>query len=110
MSDVVDTKAPSSAVKASALKKASLLSKTMPKEEEPADLNLPDNYVSHVLKTTTPRPPVTWSNLLNEIEWISFTAIFAFPIIGFVGARYVSLRWETLAWSVIYYFMTGLGE
>ncbi|KAK1227712.1 stearoyl-CoA 9-desaturase [Marasmius sp. AFHP31] len=109
MSDVVDTKAPSPALKASALKKASFSSKAMPKEEEPADLNLPDNYVSHVLKTTKALPPITWSNLLNEIQWISFTAIFAFPIIGIVGARYVSLRWETLAWSVIYYFMTGLG-
>ncbi|KAL0565014.1 stearoyl-CoA 9-desaturase [Marasmius crinis-equi] len=106
MSDVVDSK---SSLKATVPQKPSPLSKTMNKEEEPADLHIPDNYVSHVLKTTKSLPPITWSNLLNEIQWISFTAIFAFPIIGLIGASYVSLRRETLAWSIIYYFMTGLG-
>ncbi|KAF9254561.1 hypothetical protein L218DRAFT_968067 [Marasmius fiardii PR-910] len=102
MSDVVDAKA-----KFSALKKSSI--KMTTKEDEPADLHIPDNYVEHVLKTTQPLPPITWSNLLNEIQWISFTAIFGVPIIGFIGAYYTTLRTETLIWSVVYYFLTGLG-
>lgn len=103
MSDVVDkVKAPSSGLKAPKKLAAG-------KEEEPADLNIPDNYVSHVLKNETPLPPIKWSNILKEIQWISFSVIFGAPIIGFVGAYYTKLRWETLVWSVVYYFMTGLG-
>uniref|UniRef100_A0A0W0F6L9 stearoyl-CoA 9-desaturase n=1 Tax=Moniliophthora roreri TaxID=221103 RepID=A0A0W0F6L9_MONRR len=80
-----------------------------PQLEEPADLHIPDNYVSHILKTTKPLPPVTWSTLWGEIQWISFTLLIGVPIVGAIGACYTALRWETFIWSVIYYFCTGLG-
>uniref|UniRef100_A0A0W0EV16 Acyl-CoA desaturase n=2 Tax=Moniliophthora roreri TaxID=221103 RepID=A0A0W0EV16_MONRR len=105
MSDVVDTKAPSPVLKVP--KKSSPMAAG--KEEEPADLNLPDNYVSHVLQTQKSLPPIKWSNILSEIQWISFSVIFGAPVVGFIGAYYTKLRWETLVWSVIYYFCTGLG-
>ncbi|KAK7062736.1 stearoyl-CoA 9-desaturase [Paramarasmius palmivorus] len=85
------------------------MSKKLDKLDEPADLHIPDNYVSHVLKNTKPLPPITWSTLLGEIQWISFFAIIGTPIVGAIGARHTNLRWETFVWSVVYYFCTGLG-
>ncbi|KAK1223257.1 stearoyl-CoA 9-desaturase [Marasmius sp. AFHP31] len=102
MSDIAE-------IKASLRKKASKLNKTTSMEEEPADLHIPDNYVEHILTTTKPLPPVKWSNILSEIQWISFAAIFVPPIIGLIGAQRVGLRWETFLWSAVYYLWTGLG-
>lgn len=101
MSDVVDLKA--------TLKKASLVSKTMHTDQDSVDASIPDNYVEHVLRTNKPLPPITWSNLAGEVQWISFIAIFIFPIVGFIGAYHTELRWQTAVWSVMYYFLTGLG-
>ncbi|KAK7470018.1 stearoyl-CoA 9-desaturase [Stygiomarasmius scandens] len=78
-------------------------------EVVPIDLNIPDNYVSYTLKNAKPLPPVTLSNLLHEINWISFSVITLTPLLGILGAYHVKLRWETALWSVIYYFCTGLG-
>lgn len=79
-------------------------------DEQPSDLNIPDNYVQHTLKTTKPLPPVTWANLLQNINWISFTLLTATPLIGAWGALTTELRWETAAFAVFWYFVTGLGE
>jgi len=79
------------------------------KDETPIDADIPDNYVSYTLKNTKPLPPVTWSNLLNEINWLSTAILIVPPLVGLIGASYVKLRWETLVWSVLYYFLTGLG-
>ncbi|KAG6868642.1 hypothetical protein C0993_012686 [Termitomyces sp. T159_Od127] len=78
-------------------------------DEIPADLNIPDNYVAHTLKTQKPLPPFKWSNWKNEINWLSFTILTVTPVIGIIGAYYVKLRWETLLFSVFYYYVTGLG-
>ncbi|KAG7096081.1 hypothetical protein E1B28_006761 [Marasmius oreades] len=102
MSDVFDAKA-----KFFPHEKSSF--ETTSRDDEPADLNIPDNYVDHILKTTKQLPPITWSNILNEIQWRNFTAIFGLPIIGFIGAYYTSLRVETFIWSVVCHFLSGLG-
>ncbi|KAL1741243.1 hypothetical protein HDZ31DRAFT_67130 [Schizophyllum fasciatum] len=78
-------------------------------DEQPSDLNIPDNYVQHTLKTTKPLPPVTPANLLQNINWISFTLLTATPLIGAWGAFTTELRWETAAFAVFWYFVTGLG-
>jgi hypothetical protein len=80
------------------------------KEETPADLNLPDNYVSWSLKNQKPAPPITLGNLLQNIQWVSFIVLTVTPSLALYGALTVKLRWETAVWSVIYYFITGLGE
>ncbi|PBK77537.1 delta 9-fatty acid desaturase protein [Armillaria solidipes] len=79
------------------------------KKDVPIDLNIPDNYVQHTLTTTKPLPPITLSNILNEINWLSFIILTSTPIMGVIGAYYTSLRWETAIWAVVYYFITGLG-
>lgn len=84
--------------------------KTDNAEEVPADLNIPDNYVSWTLRNQKPRPPLAWNNLLQNIQWLTFTILTVTPAIAIWGLFHVKLRWETAAWSALYYLITGLGE
>ncbi|KAK0506400.1 delta 9-fatty acid desaturase protein [Armillaria luteobubalina] len=79
------------------------------KKDVPIDLYIPDNYVQHTLTTTKPLPPITLSNIFNEINWLSFTILTSTPIMGVIGACYTKLRWETAIWATVYYFITTLG-
>ena len=88
---------------------ASKLDKDLRQSELPADLNIPDNYVDYTLKNTKPLPPVTWSNFLENINYLSLAVLVATPTIAFYGAFTTKLRWETAAFAVFYYFVTGLG-
>ena len=80
------------------------------KEEEPADLNIPDNYVSWTLRNQKALPPVTWGNLIQNVQWLTFTILVGTPAIAIWGITHVHLRWETFLWSALYYLFTGLGE
>ncbi|KAF9071725.1 delta 9-fatty acid desaturase [Rhodocollybia butyracea] len=84
---------------------------TASRPSEAVDVLIPevDNYVAYTLKTQKVLPPVQWSNLLNELNWISFVVLTLPPAVGVVGAFYVRLQWQTAVWSVAYYFLTGLG-
>lgn len=75
----------------------------------PADANIPDNYVSYTLKHQKALPPVTWENLLENLNWLHVGILGLTPLLGFTGAYYTHLRWETALWAVVYYYMTGLG-
>ncbi|KAF8723813.1 hypothetical protein AX14_009161 [Amanita brunnescens Koide BX004] len=75
----------------------------------PIDINIPDNYVEHTLKTTRPLPPISWENWYKEINWLSFTILTLTPVMGVIGAFFVKLRWETFLFSIFYYYVTGLG-
>ena len=77
--------------------------------EIPSDMNIPDNYVQHALKTQKELPPITLNNILQEISWVSFIVLTLTPTIAFVGAYYTSLGWKTAMFSVLYYYITGLG-
>jgi stearoyl-CoA desaturase (Delta-9 desaturase) len=79
------------------------------KDSRPADIDIPDNYVAHTLKTTKPLPPVQFKNILHEINWLSFAILIVTPILGIWGAFNTRLTWQTAVWSVVYYYMTGLG-
>ena len=76
----------------------------------PADANIPDNYVSYTLKHQKSLPPVTRENFLNELNWLHVGILGLSPLLGLVGAFFTPLKWQTALWSVVYYFMTGLGE
>ena len=102
MSSVVETRKVTTTLKAPSTKAA--------KEETPADINIPDNYVSYTLKNQKPAPPITLGNLLQNIQWISFLVLTVTPSLAIYGLFTVKLQWKTLVWSVIYYFITGLGE
>jgi stearoyl-CoA desaturase (delta-9 desaturase) len=75
----------------------------------PIDLNIPDNYVQHTLKTTKARPPFQWSNILNELNFLNCAILTITPAIGIIGAIYTPLQWKTALFSVFYYYCTGLG-
>jgi hypothetical protein len=79
-------------------------------EHVPADVNIPDNYVSYTLKHQKSLPPITWDNWYKELNWLHVAILAGTPVVGLVGAYYTRLRWETAIWSVVYYYMTGLGK
>lgn len=78
-------------------------------KDVPEDLNIPDNYVQHTLETQKPRPPFQWSNWRKEFNWLHVSILCTTPIIGLVGACFTPLRRETLIFSILWYFVTGLG-
>ena len=79
------------------------------KEIVPEDANIPDNYVAWTLKNQKELPPITWGNMLQNINWISTAVLTITPTLALYGALHTKLRWETAVWSVLYYFITGLG-
>lgn len=79
------------------------------KEEVPADINIPDNYVSYTLKHAKRRGPITWSNWWNELNYLTCAILTITPSIAIWGVYNVRLRWETAVFMVFYYFVTGLG-
>lgn len=81
-----------------------------PKEETPADSNVPDNYVSWTIKNQKELPPITWNNLWKELNYISCAVLTITPAIAIWGLCNIKLRWETFVFSVFYYYVTGLGE
>jgi hypothetical protein len=78
-------------------------------QNAPADMDIPDNYVSHTLKTQKPLPPVDWQNWYHELNWLNVAILTLVPIIGITGACFTKLRWETALFSIFYYYVTGLG-
>ncbi|KAJ7619514.1 delta 9-fatty acid desaturase protein [Roridomyces roridus] len=68
-----------------------------------------EDHVSYLLRTTEPRPPVTWKNLATELQWVNVVALTAIPVLGIVGACHTKLRWETGLFAVFFYYVTGLG-
>lgn len=79
------------------------------KEEEPADINIPDNYVQWTLRRAKPRPPLSWNNFWSELNYISIAVLTITPSIAIWGIMNVPLQWKTFLFSVLYYFITGLG-
>jgi stearoyl-CoA desaturase (delta-9 desaturase) len=89
---------------------ASRVEKDLRQAELPADFNIPDNYVDYTLKNTKPLPPITWNNVWGNINYLSLAILIMTPSIALYGAITTKLRWQTAAFSVFYYFVTGLGE
>jgi hypothetical protein len=81
------------------------------KEHIPAPIDLPEvqNYVSHMISATKPRPDITWQNFYGELNWFNVILLAFIPAMGIIGAYHTPLRWETALFSVFYYFYTGLG-
>jgi len=79
------------------------------KESVPADLNIPDNYVDYTLKNTKSLPPVKWSNFWRELNYVNVVLLTVTPILAIYGTFTTSMRWETALFSVVYYYVTGLG-
>lgn len=54
-------------------------------------------------------PPVTLSTLLENIQWVSFLALTVTPSLAIYGLLTTDWNTKTVVWSILYYFMTGLG-
>lgn len=67
--------------------------------DTPSDIDIPDNYVSHTIAKTKYLPPVTWKNLIYNIQWISFLAITITPSIAIYGMFTTDYSRKTLIWS-----------
>jgi len=66
--------------------------------DTPSDLNIPDNYVSATIAKQKYLPPVTWSNLIYNIQWISFLAITVTPSLAIYGMFTTPYNRNTLIW------------
>ncbi|KGB75132.1 stearoyl-CoA desaturase (delta-9 desaturase) [Cryptococcus deuterogattii R265] len=75
----------------------------------PSDRHIPDNYVSYTIANQKYLPPITWKNLIHNIQWISFLALTVTPSLAIYGIFTTAWNTKTAIWSVIYYFITGLG-
>lgn len=65
----------------------------------PSDANIPDNYVSHTIEKQKYLPPVTWKNLIWNIQWISFLALTITPALTIYGVATVPWNTKTAIWS-----------
>ncbi|KAG7529417.1 hypothetical protein FFLO_05689 [Filobasidium floriforme] len=75
----------------------------------PSDLDVPDNYVTRTIETQKRLPPVTMANWHKNIQWVSFLALTVTPALTIYGLFNVKWNTYTAIWSVVYYFVTGLG-
>jgi stearoyl-CoA desaturase (delta-9 desaturase) len=75
----------------------------------PIDIDIPDNYVHHVLATQKELPPITWKNFHNELQWISIIALTFTPLASLYGWFTTPLQLKTALFSIAYYYFTGLG-
>lgn len=78
--------------------------------DEPSNRNGLESYVSYVLRHEKVRPPVTWSNWWKEAQWGRFSLIMIMPPLAAIYACFTPLQRETAIWSVVFYFMSGMGE
>lgn len=76
---------------------------------EPIDLHIPDNYVSHTLKNTKALPPITFQNLLENINYLSLTILTVTPLLAIIGLFTTPIQPKTFWFAVFYYYVTGLG-
>ncbi|CAG8523877.1 6077_t:CDS:2 [Funneliformis mosseae] len=53
--------------------------------------------------------PITWSNWYKHINWLHTPLLISIPLGGFYGLFTTPITMYTAIWSVIYYFVTGLG-
>jgi hypothetical protein len=68
-----------------------------------------DNWVIKNLKRETPLPPITWSNLIQNINYDLAPGLFVLHILAVWGWRTTALPRATAVWAVLYYFYSGLG-
>lgn len=83
--------------------------RTSPELHQPPPVEI-ENYVSRTLKNQVMLPPLDRHNWYKELIWLHVAFIFLTPVVGLWGAYHTRLRWQTCAFSVFYYFFTGMGK
>ena len=75
------------------------------------DTEATKDYVSYLLSQEEPRPPITWRNWWTEVYWGRGVALMVImPLCTFVAAYYTPLCTNTAIWTLVYYFISGIGE
>lgn len=74
------------------------------KKSEPNRSKTYDPSKKHITET-----PLTRKNWYKHVNWLNVVLIVGIPITGLIASIWTPLKWQTAAWSVIYYFATGLG-
>lgn len=80
------------------------------------------NIVYAYTKTEERKPPMpkqklpplfdeetTLRNWYKHVNWFHCVLLLGTPLIGLYGALTTELQTKTLIWSIIYYYITGLG-
>ena len=65
----------------------------------PSDLDIPDNYVTKTLNAQKHLPPLTYKNILQNIEWISLLALTVTPALTIYGICTTNWNTKTFWWS-----------
>ncbi|KAG8961516.1 hypothetical protein FRC00_012036 [Tulasnella sp. 408] len=76
---------------------------------DPINPHVPDNYVQHMLKSTEALPPITWSNLIFNLNWINVIILGSTTVLAVCAPITTKLHCKTAAFSVFWYLVTGLG-
>ncbi|KAI6024304.1 hypothetical protein EDC04DRAFT_2725318 [Pisolithus marmoratus] len=71
-----------------------------------ADAHTPGD---HVACTLTTQEPVTWDNLLTELNWFQVAVLSLTCVLAFVVAYFSHPMWEMGICSIMYCYMTGFG-
>ncbi len=58
-----------------------------------------DNYVTSTLTSQKHLPPITYKNLLKNINWVSFLALTVTPSLAIYGGMTTGFNWKTFWWS-----------
>ncbi|KZL74732.1 acyl-CoA desaturase, partial [Colletotrichum tofieldiae] len=53
--------------------------------------------------------PINWGNWHRHINWLNALLVLIIPVGGLIYSYWIPLRWQTAVFTVIYYFMSGLG-
>ncbi|KAI9827471.1 MAG: stearoyl-CoA 9-desaturase [Thelocarpon impressellum] len=54
-------------------------------------------------------PAMDASNWYRHVNWLNVTVLLTIPLAAAVTAVSTPLQWRTAVWSVLYYFLTGIG-
>jgi stearoyl-CoA desaturase (Delta-9 desaturase) len=81
---------------------------TMTVEQEEEDFNR-NNYVQRTLLNEPEKPAISWSNWYTEVNWPQATLLCAEPLIALYGLLTTAFVWQTAAFTVLWYFLTGFG-
>ncbi|CAF0981678.1 unnamed protein product [Adineta ricciae] len=77
-------------------------------KEEEEDF-IKNNYVARTLLNEPQLPPVTWSNWYKHVNWPQATLLCLEPFVALYGLFTTAFMWQTVVFTIIWYFLTGFG-
>ena len=78
-------------------------------KEQEEEHFLKNNYVARTLLNEPELPPITWSNWYKEVNWPQATLLCLEPFIALYGLFSTGWMWQTVIFTLIWYFLTGFG-